>query len=312
MKMRFHPTPIRWARNHRGCPTGCERRPFVTVGLIPPRVCGPSMEPLRLSLVCTRPRLAHKKHNLERIVKEVQAAQGDLVVFPEMALTGYVIGDRVHALAETVQGESMRRLSNVCAETGKHALVGFPRLDDEVPGLVYNSCALMDPDEGIQFYDKRQLATFGPFEDGLFFTPGRLPGLFETRWGRIGVTICYDLSFPELTRAQAMQGAHLLVNISASPNTSRHYFETILPARALENCLPMAYTNFAGTQDSLVFWGGAQLWSPRGTLKGRSPVYEEARLEVEVDPEETRAARPLRPTVRDMRRDVFMESLELL
>lgn len=69
------------------------------------------MDPLRLTLVCTRPRLADKDHNLEKIMSETRAAEGDLVVFPEMALTGYLIGDRVHDLAETMEGESLRRLS---------------------------------------------------------------------------------------------------------------------------------------------------------------------------------------------------------
>jgi 5-aminopentanamidase len=260
------------------------------------------MEPLRLSLACTRPRLGDKAYNLEDITKRVQGAKGDLVVFPEMALTGYLVGDRVHTLAERIDdGASLRHIAKVAAKTGRHVLFGFPRADEEVPGLVYNSCALVDPHEGIQTYDKRQLATFGPFEDGLFYTPGDQSGLLESPWGPIGVTICYDLSFPEFTRRQAVEGAELLINISASPNTSRHYFETIMPARALENCLPIAYTNFAGTQDSLVFWGGAQLWGPRGDRKGRSPLYEEATLESIVDPVETRTARPLRPTIRDTR-----------
>lgn len=270
------------------------------------------LEPLRLTLVATRPRLGAKNHNLENIMGQVQAAEGDLVVFPEMALTGYMVGDRVHELAEPLDGPSLRRLSKTAAETDRSILVGFPRKDEEVPGLVYNSAVLLDPDEGFQFYDKRQLATYGPFEDGLYFTPGNEPGLLETPWGTLGVTICYDLSFPEITRAQALGGADLLVNISASPNTSRHYFEAILPARALENALPVAYANFVGTQESLVFWGGGQLWSPRGVRQGRSPLFEEARLEVEVDSMETRVARPLRPTLRDTRRDTFNELLEPL
>lgn len=269
------------------------------------------MDPLRLTLVATRPRLGAKNHNLESIIGQVQAAEGELVVFPEMALTGYLVGDRVHELAEPLDGPSLRQLSKTAMETDRSILVGFPRADDEIPGIVYNSAVLLDPDEGIQFYDKRQLATFGPFEDGLYFKPGDQSGLMELPWGTLGVTICYDLSFPEITRAQALGGADLLINISAAPNTSRLYFETILPARALENALPVAYANFAGTQENLVFWGGGQLWSARGTRTGRSPLFEEARLEVEVDPLETQLARPLRPTLRDTRRDTFTELLNL-
>jgi 5-aminopentanamidase len=271
-----------------------------------------TVDQLPLTLVSTRPRLGDKARNLERIASEVRAARGDLVVFPEMALTGYLVRDAVLRLAETVEGPSVRRLSKLASETGRHILVGLPRRDEERVGLVYNCAALFDPDEGIQLYDKRQLATFGPFEDGLFFSPGTEPGFMETPWGHIGVSICYDLFFPELMRAQALAGAVLLVNVSASPSTSRRFFEVILPARAIENALPVAYTNFAGTQESLVFWGGAQLWGPRGTLKDISPYYEEARLETSVDLEEARAARPLRPTVRDARKALVQDLMDVV
>jgi 5-aminopentanamidase len=163
----------------------------------------------------------------------------------------------------------------------------------------------------VQVYDKRMLATFGPFEDGLYFSPGREPGFMETPWGPLGVSICYDLFFPELMKAQALAGATLLVNISASPSSSRRFFEAVLPARAIENALPVAYTNFAGTQESLVFWGGAQVWGARGTLKGSSAYYEEARLEVVVDLEEARLARALRPTVRDTVRENVQDLMDL-
>lgn len=260
---------------------------------------------MRLSLVCTHPRLGDKAHNVERMESAVREAEGDLVVFPEMASTGYLIRDRIFRLAEPVDGPTSKRFARVAEETGRWVLYGFPRADEERRGLVYNSAVLVAPDGDLQVYDKRFPATFGPFEDGIHCAPGKHPGLMETPWGRIGVSICYDLFFPELHKSLALMGADVLINISASPNTSRRFFEALLPARAIENAMPMAYTNFAGAQDDLVFWGGAQLWGARGTQKALSPYFEEATLEVEVDHEETRAARPLRPTLRDTRIDAI-------
>ena len=265
---------------------------------------------LRLTLVTMHPHLGDKAHNAGVMEAAVKRAKGDIVAFPEMALSGYVVRDRVHRLAEPFDGPSFERFSKLAADTGKWILYGFPRVDDNVRGLVYNSAALVDPDGEVQIYDKRQLATFGPFEDGLWFTPGRSPGLFATPWGTLGVSICYDLFFPELTKAMALAGADVLLNISASPNTSRRFFEALFPARAIENAIPVAYTNFVGAQENLMFWGGAQVWGPRGTLKARSSYHKEEALEVEIDHEETRAARPLRPTLRDSRRESAEELLD--
>lgn len=267
---------------------------------------------MRLSLVTPRPRLGATEHNVARMADFVRGAKGDLVAFPEMAATGYMIGDRVHRLAETLDGPTSKTMRAVAAETGRWVLYGFPRADTERRGLVYNSAALVAPGGDIQIYDKRQLATFGPFEDGLHFTPGRHSGLMETPWGRIGVSICYDLFFPELHKTMALGGADLLLNISASPSTSRRFFEALFPARAIENAMPIAYTNFSGAQDDLMFWGGAQMWGARGTRKGISTYYEEETLEVTIDHEETSAARPLRPTLRDTRADVLEELYDAL
>ncbi len=266
---------------------------------------------MRVTLVSTQPVLSDKEANLAEMEAQVRAAEGDIVVFPEMALTGYVIGDRVHRLAERLDGPSVARIAALAAETGRWVLFGMPRADDRRAGVVYNSAIMVDPEGGVQVYDKRHLATFGPFEDGLHFTPGRSLGLMETPWGDIGVMICYDLFFPELSKAMTVAGADVLVNISASPSTSRRFFEALFPARAIENALPVLYSNFAGSQDGLVFWGGCQSWGPRGTAKAVGPYFETHRLEVEVDHEETAAARPLRPTLRDTRRDVIEDLLEV-
>ncbi|MBW3582467.1 MAG: carbon-nitrogen hydrolase family protein [Euryarchaeota archaeon] len=260
---------------------------------------------MRTTLASIRPRLGDKEANLDQMGTVVREAAGDLVVFPEMALTGYLVLDRVHRLAEGLDGPSVSRVKKWAEETGKWVIFGMPRADATRPGLVYNSAVLVGADESVQHYDKRQLSTFDPFLDGLFFTPGVRSGLMETPWGRLGVSICYDVFFPELHKALALKGADVLVNISASPGTSRRFFEAVFAARAIECTLPLVYANFGGTQESLVFWGGNQYWSPRGVLKERG-VYDAPHvLEVVVDLEETAAARPHRPVLRDtVRRSV--------
>src|SRR5207249_2628055 len=99
----------------------------------------------------------------------------------------------------------------------------------------------------------------------------------ETKLGRIGLLICYDAFFPELSKAYALQGADLLAIISASPATSKPLFDRILPARAIENALPVLYANLVGTELNIVFQGGTQAIGPRGEDLGKAADLAESR-----------------------------------
>ncbi|HEX9816169.1 MAG TPA: nitrilase-related carbon-nitrogen hydrolase, partial [Candidatus Thermoplasmatota archaeon] len=101
-------------------------------------------------------------------------------------------------------------------------------------------------------------------------------------------------------------------NISASPNISRKNFEILFPARAVENGYFVAYCNVAGTQEDLVFWGGSQVWGPRGDQKVLAPYTDPSLVTVEIDEAEIDAARPLRPTLRDTRDDILAVVAETL
>lgn len=270
---------------------------------------------MKLTLVSERPVVGNVRANLDLVAKHARAAAGDLVLFGELFLTGYTIRDRVGDLALSVDGPEFDELKKLARETKKNLLVGFPRRDEERRGLVYDSAALVTKKGKVETYDKWFLANFGPFEEKLYFAPGQRLKVWDVDGLRIGVQICYDIFFPELAKAHAILGADMLVNLSASPNVSRPQFERLFPARALENAVFFAYCNVAGTQDELVFWGGSQVWGPRGDEKVKAPYYEPSVVETEVRTEELEAARPLRPTLRDTRKemvDALQKSLRSL
>ena len=127
----------------------------------------------------------------------------------------------------------------------------------------------------VQRYDKVNLATFGPFEEGLYFSAGTARRTMDVEGHRIGVVICYDLFFPQLSMDYALGGAEAIVCISASPFTSREYFETLLPARAIETTAYVAYQNQVGTQLNEVFFGGGEARGPRGELLAKNRYFEE-------------------------------------
>jgi predicted amidohydrolase len=123
--------------------------------------------------------------------------------------------------------------------------------------------------------------------------------------GRLAVTICFDIFFPEIAKVYALAGADIIVCISASPSVTREYFEKIIPARAIENTTFVAYVNLIGTEKNLTFWGGNCLIGPRGNLKAGGKAFEEGVVNAEVDLNELEVARKFRPTLRETRFEIL-------
>jgi predicted amidohydrolase len=228
----------------------------------------------------------------------VKNGDADLYVFPELFLTGYMIRDEVYRLAEGLDGKSVRSVQQLCDEYGANVLFGMAAWDD-VPGVLRNSAVLVSPDEVVQRYDKVNLATFGPFEESLYFGAGTTPALMDVEGRKIGTIICYDMFFPELTKSYALAGAEAVICIAASPVTSREYFEKLIPARAIENATYMAYVNQVGTQLSQVYFGGGEACGPRGGRLVKNKYFERDVGVFDMNLEDVRAARRNRPTVRD-------------
>jgi predicted amidohydrolase len=131
--------------------------------------------------------------------------------------------------------------------------------------------------------------------------------VFPTAVGKIGLLICYDLNFPELAKALTLQGADLLICISASPTTTQRYFETLLPARALENTVFMAYVNLAGNQEDLIYWGGSQVYDPLGNILVKAPYLKESIITCDINLRLLESARARRPVLRDIRPEIYQD-----
>ncbi len=252
---------------------------------------------MKVALHAAQPRLGNVAANVDAVVQALAARDAELHILPEMFLTGYNIGDDVQRLAFDDQDERLTPLCDAARAHGAHVIVGAPRRVRS--GITRNAAACIDTEGDVTWIDKRVLPTFTTFREGLFFGPGGPQPVWRTRLGNIGVGICYDLYFPEFHKAQVLQGADVLVNISASPSSSRRFFEALLPARAIENAAFMLYSNNVGPQDGLVFWGGSAGFGPRGEMLGQQPPYEAGTTVVDVDLSDLDAARQFRPTIRD-------------
>ena len=261
---------------------------------------------MRILLAQLAPEPGNIERNAERLAAAVRAIPCDLAVFPELYLTGYRIGDRFHRLALREGDPTVTALQEVARSTNTTVVVGTPLASTERAGEVHNAALAVLPDGGIRVQVKRYLPTFGPFEEGVPFTPTDRSAPVPLAGTSVGLEVCYDVFFPEVSRQLALGGATLLVAISASPVTSRRLFERLLPARAIENALPVVFVNRVGVEDGIVFGGGSAAWNARGETIPTAPVRfpattpEETLSLAEVDLAEAAHWRPFRPVLRDV------------
>jgi predicted amidohydrolase len=242
---------------------------------------------------------------IERTAKKAKQQGADLVVFPEMALTGYVIRDQIFDLAEEVPGPSTRLVERIAEETDIHIIFGMPELSAHTQATFHNTAVLVSPKGYVGKYRKMFLPTHSVFEEKRYFRPGYEPAVFDTDIGRIGLIICYDLYFPEVARLTRLEGAQLIVCISASPAVRRVFFEILTNARAIENTTYLAFVNLAGIEDGLQFWGGSRVISPNGRCQVQAKYDEEDLVTCEIDYSDIKAIEASIPTLKDLRPELF-------
>ncbi len=263
---------------------------------------------IKLALAQISSKRESKSENLRKIEKLTLKAKeqgADLVIFPEMSLTGYVVLDQVYELAETIPGPSTEKVEALAKRTGMHIIFGMPELSEKTQATVFNTAVFVGPRGLIGKYRKMYLPTHSVFEEKRYFRPGYEVTAFQTDIGNIGLSICYDIFFPEVYRLTRLKGAQLMVCISASPAVRRSYFEILTSARALENTAFLAYVNLAGVEDGLQFWGGSRLVCPTGDVVAKAKYDEEDFAVCDVDFSDLRTAETFIPTLRDLRPELF-------
>lgn len=258
---------------------------------------------IRTSVIQAAPVVGDIPANLRKIEKYANEGENDLLVFPELFLTGYLLKDEYSRLAITMDSPEMRKLELIARDSGSHIIVGTPFKDEH--GKLYNSSLLIGPGGFIGRYDKWQLVNFLPFDEKRYFTAGTELPVFDTDIGRIGLIICYDIFFPELCTALTMKGADIIVSISATPTFSRKFFEIVAPARAVENTVFVIFNNLTGTEERLTFWGGASIHTPRGFPIAKGEYFKEQAIQAVLDLREVDIARKGRTVIRDKRPRAF-------
>jgi len=249
-----------------------------------------------------------KKANIQKIEDYVERARrqgAELVIFPELSLTGYILRDELYGLAEKIPGQSTIAVEKIARKYGTYIVFGMPELSEKAQATLYNTAVLIGPKGYIGKYRKMHLPTHSVFEEKRYFRQGYQAEAFETELGKLGLIICYDIFFPEVSRLIRLEGAQLIICISASPAVRRTFFETLTVARAIENASFLAYVNLVGIEDGLQFWGGSRLIGPNGKVIATAKYDEEDLVIGEIDYAEIRPIEAFVPTLRDLRAELF-------
>ena len=239
--------------------------------------------------------------NLDRLERaaEVAAGQGaDALVGPEMGLTGYDIGaEAVRSLAEPPDGPMAGRVAGIARRVGIAILYGYP---ERAPGGgVYNAAQLIGPD-GRRMLNQRKAHLYGDLDRGSFIPgPDDFP-VAEIGGVRVGVLICYDVEFPEIVRRHALAGVDALLVPTALMHPYTIVATTIVPARAFENGIFIAYANRCGREGDLAYCGLSTVAGPDGSVLARAGEGEEVRI-VDINP----ALRSVGTHLRDRRPELY-------
>ncbi|GAA0222665.1 carbon-nitrogen hydrolase family protein [Cryptosporangium japonicum] len=234
--------------------------------------------------------------NVERTLgalRNAGAAGVDLLVLPECGLTGYVFDDAaaVHAAALEATGPELARIASAAASSRLHVVVGYlERAGDRV----HNTVTLFGPDGPMATYRKTHLPHLGADR---FVTPGdNLPVLVTTPLGVVGLSICYDLRFPEWARCLALGGADIIANPTNWPAPAEQVAELFTRVRAAENHVYVIAANRGDEEEGVSFIGRSQILDPNGAVLA-SADRGDALVVATIDPAEARRKEILAPEV---------------
>jgi len=243
---------------------------------------------------------------LDAAAGRAAAAGAVLLAGPEMFLTGYAIGDDIGRLAEPADGDSADAIADIASRHGLAIVYGYPEREGETEGTggtVFNSAQLISA-EGDRLANYRKTHLFGCFERD-HFTPGEQPVVQAELGGlTVGLMICYDVEFPENVRAHALAGTDLLVVPTAQMHPFQFVAESMIPVRAFENQMYVAYVNRIGQEGEFDFVGLSTLAGPDGIARTRAGRGEELIL-ADVDPAFLAESREANPYLQDRRPGLY-------
>src|ERR671922_175777 len=275
---------------------------------------------LNLALAQIATKLGDVESNCEKhlnFIKQAREDKADLVVFPELSLTGYVVQDLVATVAHRPLEDDPIFKHLLKASQDLDLVIGF--VDEDNRHRFYIASAYLSGGRVLHVHHKVYLPTYGLFDEGRFFAWGDSIRSFDTRFGRVGLLICEDFWHDSPPYLLWLDGADIMLFSSASPGRGLNDREKLESARWVERVNKayasmftsfVAHCNRVGFEDGLLFWGGATVNDPNGELVAHGPYFEEALTLVELDLNQLRRTRARLPLLRDERTNLTMSELQ--
>lgn len=274
---------------------------------------------MRIALAQISPALGAVDRNFDLHLQEIDRARkekADLVVFPELSLTGYSLKDLVERVAvDPGKDPHFREFASASRDIG--LVLGF--VEERGPGLFFNSSALLAGGKLLSVHRKMYLPTYGMFEESKFFGVGKNFTAVPSPWGKAGLMICREFLSYGAHYLLLAQGTELVLAISAAPGRGFAETEDFATARmwevmgeAMSYCSGsfIVYCNRAGFEDGVAFGGGSFIYDPFGRRLAKAKAAERDFVIQDIDLAEVRRARKAMPFLRDERPELVLQALK--
>lgn len=278
-----------------------------------------TMMKFKLALAQFAPRLGDVDTNLKTILDYVARAQSeraDLIVFPELALTGYYLKDLVPTVAARPSPDDPRFAPLIAASRDLDLIVSF--VEEDARYRYYIAAAYLSAGRVVHIHRKVYLPTYRLFDDGRFFAPGNALRAFDTRFGRMGILICEDAWHLSSPYVLWQDGADFLIDVAASPGygvANQNELASAASVAAFTRVYAEMLTTFVvfvnrvGMEDGITFWGGSHVLAPDGTTLAAAPQFDDALVCAEIDTDALRRARISFPALRDEQNELVRHEL---
>jgi predicted amidohydrolase len=273
---------------------------------------------IRVAIAQINPRLGDLQANLalyEEKIRQGIKERADLLIFPELSLTGYYLRDMVPSVALSANSAEMNKLKQL---SRKLAFVAG-LVEESADHRFFNSAVYFEDGEVRHVHRKVYLPTYGMFDEQRYFARGDRIRAFDSKFGRMALLVCEDLWHPSTIYLAALDGALAVICPSSSPlrgivdaqsqDDNARYWEMINRVNAETFSLFMIYGNRVGFEDGVGFWGGSEIVDPFGQRIAKAKYYEEAFLVGDVALESVRRKRTMAPLLRDEDLDLTINEL---
>jgi predicted amidohydrolase len=265
------------------------------------------------------PRLGDVGANLvlyEQAARNARGLGADLVVFPELSLTGYFLKDMVSTVALRLDTSEVGKLKELSRDGG--LVAGL--VEETSDYRFYNSAVYFEHGEIVHVHRKAYLPTYGLFDEGRYFARSDRIRSFDSKFGRSAILICEDMWHPSTVYLAALDGAVSVLCPSSSPlrgvsddvqqDDNARYWELINATYAQTFSLFITYANRVGFEDGVGFWGGSEILAPTGARLAKAKYYEEDLIASEVTLKTARRQRVASPMLRDENLDITINELQ--